>query len=62
MGEESLAPQIRERVWVTKFDHSTEPPTPVEEIFIENGQLMGIRQITPKESDDARNDEAGDRT
>ena len=39
------APRIRERVWVTKYDHSTDPPTPVEEVFVENGVVRSVRTL-----------------
>ena len=38
-------PNIRERVWVEIIDHTVEPPRPVEEIFIENGEIRERRRL-----------------
>lgn len=45
MAEEVAAPQIRERVWVTKVDKTTEPPTVVEEIMVENGVVVARQAL-----------------
>lgn len=39
--------RIRERTWVTKIDHSGETPRPVEEVFIENGELQSVTKLDP---------------
>lgn len=31
---------VRERIWIAKMDHSTDPPVCVERVFIENGVVM----------------------
>lgn len=46
MADETASPRIRERAWITKWDHATDPPTPVEEVAIENGAIVGVRPIT----------------
>lgn len=33
-------PQLRERLWVEKFDHDVDPPRKVETVFIENGKVV----------------------
>lgn len=49
---------VRERIWVTKFDHETDPPAPVEEVFIENGTVVSVtRTQQEKETQDERRTE-----
>lgn len=36
-SSDRAVPKTRERVWVSKMDHTTDPPTPAGEVFIENG-------------------------
>lgn len=36
------APQVRERMWVEKFDHTVDPPRLEETVFIENGEVVGV--------------------
>ena len=38
-------PHIRERVWIEIVDHTVEPPRPVEEIFVENGEIRERRRL-----------------
>lgn len=40
MGNDIGGARVRERVWVTKIDHTEDPPRVVEEVFIENGQVQ----------------------
>lgn len=47
------AQAIRERIWITKFDHATDPPRAVEEVFVENGVIMETRDLTG-DPDEAR--------
>ena len=48
MAGESGSTGTRERTWVMKFDHATDPPTPVEEVFIENGVVVSTRAVGPE--------------
>ena len=34
---------MRERVWVTKIDHTDDPPRPVEEVALEDGRVVGVQ-------------------
>lgn len=55
MSDTSSA-KIRERIWVTKFDHATDPPTPVEEVFMENGRVVSV--TTPAKEQEERDERA----
>lgn len=39
---ENTAPEVRERIWIEKYDHSTDPPVKVETVFIENGVVRDV--------------------
>lgn len=43
---------IRARAWVTKIDHSVDPPRPVEEVFVENGVVLGRRALSGEEKEE----------
>lgn len=34
--------KVRERVWITKIDHSEDPPKVVEELAFEDGRLLSV--------------------
>ena len=51
--KDQSAPALRERVWITKFDHSVDPPRAVQEVFIENGVVVSA-------TDNPQQEEAGD--
>lgn len=52
MGDDHAGARLRERIWVTKFDHTVDPPRPIEEVFIENGVVMSVTPLSP-DTDDA---------
>lgn len=59
MSEDQTAPGVRERFWVEKFDHSTDPPQLVETVFIENGVVQSVEKHDdapseiPKDADES---------
>jgi hypothetical protein len=52
--KDATTPNIRERVWVTVVDHTQDPPQPVEEIFIENGNVQSRRRLNDQPTSDER--------
>lgn len=53
MSNDKASAGIRERIWVTKFDHTADPPRQVEEVFIENGRLVSVTRAEAPEAKDA---------
>lgn len=54
---ETSAAGVRERIWVTKLDHSTDPPREVETVFIENGEVIEVTTpVEQKEESDGGQD------
>lgn len=47
---DSAEQKVRERLWVEKFDHSTDPPTLVERRFVEDGELKTLERLSPPSS------------
>lgn len=52
--------RVRERVWVTKVDHSVDPPVAVEEVFVEDGQLMEVKTYGKEAEAEAGPEQASD--
>lgn len=51
MSEESIGPNIRERLWIEKFDHDEDPPRLIESVFVENGVIVERRTHHAKEAE-----------
>ena len=42
MSGERSSVGVRERVWITKWDHTVDPPCQIEEVLIENGVIQAV--------------------
>ena len=59
MTQDSEGARLRERVWVTKIDHTTDPPRPIEEIFVENGDIVLVTPLDDTSEKEPAKDENG---
>lgn len=59
---DAAAASLRERLWIVKVDHETDPPTVVEEVFIENGVIMERRDPRKASSERQEVDATDDAT
>lgn len=48
MTQDKAGAGVRERIWVVKVDHTVEPPQPIEEVFVENGEVKEVRDMRPE--------------
>lgn len=44
---------MRTRAWITKYDHSVDPPRPIEEVFIENGRIVSVTPLSTEQEEGA---------
>lgn len=58
MQGDEIGSKVRERLWLTKWDHNGPEPLPVERVFIENGQEVERRPLTTTEAAEARAERA----